>query len=162
MNNLSRLDLSYHLEVRKFIDAARRHACTQKTKYIHCPCIDCKNVVVFEDAEEISSHLICRGFMKDYLIRMKHGEVSLAPFAQANPVHVDGQNLDDGTQHHGPQSDPVMVDHSDDDDDDVGSKMHVKTLAKLELAKVNKQSFLRHCCTVIQILQCSLSKEWRH
>jgi hypothetical protein len=51
MYSLSRLDSLYHLEVRKFIDAARRHVCIQKTKYICCPCIECKNVVVFKDAE---------------------------------------------------------------------------------------------------------------
>jgi hypothetical protein len=58
MYNLSRLDPSYHLEVRKFIDAARRHACRQKTKYICCLCIEYKNIVVFENAEEISSHFV--------------------------------------------------------------------------------------------------------
>ena len=68
MYNLSRLDPSYLLEVLKFIDAARRHACRQKTKYICCPYIECKNVAVFEDVEEINSHLVRRGFMKDYLI----------------------------------------------------------------------------------------------
>ena len=68
MYSLSRLDPSYRLEVHKFIDAARRHACRQKTKYIYCACIKCKNVVVFEDVEEINSHLVRRGFMKDYLI----------------------------------------------------------------------------------------------
>ena len=73
MYNLSRLDPSYHLKVHKFIDAARRHACKQKMKYICCPCIECKNVVVIEDVEEISSHLVHRDFMKDYLIWVKHG-----------------------------------------------------------------------------------------
>ena len=97
MYSLSRLDPSYHLEVRKFIDAARRHACRQKMKYICCPCIECKNVVVFEDAEEISSHLVHRGFMNDYLIWVKHGEGSSAPSTEANPVHADALNMDDGT-----------------------------------------------------------------
>ena len=97
MYSLSRLHPSYHLEVRKFIDAARRHACKQKTKYICCPCIQCKNVAVFEDAEEISSHLVRRGFMKDYLIWVKHGDGSSAPSAEINPVHADGLNMDDGT-----------------------------------------------------------------
>jgi len=99
MYSLSRLDPSYRLEVRKFIVAARTHAYKQKTKCICCPCIECKNVAVFEDAEEISSHLVRRGFMKDYLIRMKHGEGSSAPSIEANPVHANGLNMDDGTQH---------------------------------------------------------------
>ena len=83
--------------VRKFIDATRRHACRQKAKYICCPCIECKNVAVFEDAEKISSHLVRQGFMKDYLIWVKHGEGSSVPSVEANPVHVDGLNMDDGT-----------------------------------------------------------------
>jgi hypothetical protein len=68
MYSLSRLDSSYHLKVRKFIDSTRRYAYRQKMKYICCLCIECKNVAVFEDAEEISYHLVCRGFIKDYLI----------------------------------------------------------------------------------------------
>jgi len=70
---------------------------TKDEVHICCPCIECKNVVVFEDAEEISSHLDRRGFMKDYLIWVKHGAGSSAPSAEANPVHVDGLNMDDGT-----------------------------------------------------------------
>jgi hypothetical protein len=102
MSSLSRLDPSYHLEVRKFIDATRRHACRHKMKYICCSCIEGKNVVVFEDAEKISSHLVRRGFTKDYLIWVKHGEGSSAPSAEVNLVHADGLNMDDGTRHHRP------------------------------------------------------------
>jgi len=70
---------------------------TKDELHICCPCIKCKNVVVFEDAEEISSHLVHRGFMKDYLIWVKHEEGSSTPYAKANPVHADGLNMDDGT-----------------------------------------------------------------
>ena len=59
-------------------------------------CLECKNVVVFEDAEEISSHLIHQGFMKDYLIWVKHGEGSSVSYTEANRVHADGLNMDDG------------------------------------------------------------------
>ena len=52
---------------------------------------------VFKDVEEISSHLFPRGFMKDYLIWVKYGEGSSAPSAEANLVHADGLNMDDGT-----------------------------------------------------------------
>ena len=74
-----------------------------------------KNVVVFEDAKEISSHLVHRGFMKDYLIWVKHGEGSSAPSVEANLVHADGLNMDDGARHHRPPTDPIMADLSDDD-----------------------------------------------
>jgi len=66
MYNLSRLDLSYIHEVYRFIDAAKKHAWRSKTKHIYCPCIDYKNIV-FNDTEPIISHLVCRGFMEDYL-----------------------------------------------------------------------------------------------
>ena len=85
------------MEVRSFIDAARRHAYREKTKDIYCSCIDCKNIVVFDDPEQIISHLVHRGFTKDYLIWVKHGEGSSAPSTEANPVHADALNMDDGT-----------------------------------------------------------------
>ena len=66
--NLSRLDLSYIPEVHRFIDAAKNHAGRTKAKHIYCPCMDCKNVVVFDDTELIISHMVYRGFMKDYMI----------------------------------------------------------------------------------------------
>jgi len=53
--------------------------------------------------------------MKDYLIWVKHGEGSSMSYAEANPVHVDGLNMDDGTQHLTPQTYPVMLNPSDDD-----------------------------------------------
>jgi hypothetical protein len=66
MYNLSRLDPSYISEVHRFIDdVAINHTWRIKTKHIYCPCMDCKNVVVFDDMEQIISHLVCRGFMKD-------------------------------------------------------------------------------------------------
>jgi hypothetical protein len=119
--NLSRLDPSYQLEVRRFIDTTKRHACREKTKYIYCTCIDCKNVVVFEDVDQINSHLVCRGFMKDYLIWAKHGEGSFTSCVVGNLVQE--------TQHHIPQTDPVMRDDSDDDFvgiQDVGEDVRVQ------------------------------------
>jgi len=53
--------------------------------------------------------------MKDYLIWVKHGEGSSAPSTEANPVHADALNMDDGTRHHRPQTNPIMADLSDDD-----------------------------------------------
>jgi hypothetical protein len=85
MHNLSTLDPSYRLEVHSFIDATRRHACREKRKHIYCPCVDRKNVVVIDDAEQIISQLIRRGFMKDYLIWVKHGESSSAALRNWQP-----------------------------------------------------------------------------
>ena len=89
MYNLSRLDSSYVPKVHRFIHTAENHAWRTKTKHIHCPCIDCKNIVVFDDIEQITSHLVCRGFMKDYLIWTKHGEGSSAPYITGNPENID-------------------------------------------------------------------------
>jgi hypothetical protein len=58
MYNLSRLDLSYISEVYRFIDVATEHAWRTKTNHIYCPCMDYKNVVVFDDTNQIISHLI--------------------------------------------------------------------------------------------------------
>jgi hypothetical protein len=89
MYNLSRLDPLYQLEVCRFIDATRRHVCRQKTKHVYCPYIDCTNVFVFEDVEQIISHLVRQGCMEDYLIWAKHGEGSSMPYAIGNPADID-------------------------------------------------------------------------
>ena len=54
MYNLSRLDLSYILEVHRFVDAAKNHALRTKTKHIYCPCIDFRNINIYEDTEAIN------------------------------------------------------------------------------------------------------------
>jgi hypothetical protein len=89
MYKLSRLDPSYIPEVHRFIDAAKNHARRTKKTHIHCPCMDCRNIVVFDDTQQILSHLVHRGFMKDYLIWTKHGESSSAPYTTRNPVNID-------------------------------------------------------------------------
>jgi hypothetical protein len=83
MYNLSRLDQSYISQVQWFIDVATEHAWRTKTKNIYCPCMDCKNVVVFDDTNQIISHLVCRGFVKDYTVCTKHGERSASYTTEA-------------------------------------------------------------------------------
>jgi hypothetical protein len=51
--------------------------------------MDCRNVVVFDDTQQFLSHLVRRGFMKDYLIWTKHGEGSSAPYTTRNPANID-------------------------------------------------------------------------
>jgi hypothetical protein len=60
MYNLSRLGPSYIFEVHRFIDVATNHTWRTKTEHIYCPCMDYKNVVVFDHKEQIISHLVCR------------------------------------------------------------------------------------------------------
>jgi len=63
MYNLSRLDPSYISEIHRFIDAAQNHAWRTKAKHIYYPCIDCKNIVVFDNTKQITYHLVYRGFL---------------------------------------------------------------------------------------------------
>jgi hypothetical protein len=60
MYKLSRLHPSYISKVHMFIDVATNHAWRTKKKHIYCPCMDCKNDVIFDDREQIISHLVCR------------------------------------------------------------------------------------------------------
>jgi len=111
MYNLSRLDPSYIPEVHRFVDAAKNHALRTKTKHIYCPCYDCRNILLFEDTEVIISHLVCRGFMKDYLIWTKHGEGSSAPYTVGDPAHIDTDGPGMPTDqffHDTPQSEHVV------------------------------------------------------
>ena len=91
---LERLDPLYLPEVLRFIDNAKNHTWITKNKYIHCTCMNCRNVVVFDDTQQILSHLICQGFIKDYLIWTKHEEGSSAPYRTGNPANNDAYGLD--------------------------------------------------------------------
>jgi hypothetical protein len=53
-----------------------------------------RNVVVFDDTQQILSHMVHRGFMKDYLISTKHGEGRSAPYTTGNPANIDVDGLD--------------------------------------------------------------------
>jgi hypothetical protein len=56
--------------------------------------MDRRNIVVFDDIHQILSHLVCRGFMKDYFIWTKHGEGSSVPYTTRNPMNIDVNGLD--------------------------------------------------------------------
>ena len=59
-----------------FFEAAENHAKTlkQNKDSIICPWRDCKNHLAFKDVTIIRSHLIMRGFVKDYIVWIHHGE----------------------------------------------------------------------------------------
>jgi len=63
-------------EVDKFIEAIEKHAMTltQNKDSIICLCSDCKNHLTWKDVTIIRSHLIMRGFVKDYTVCIHHGE----------------------------------------------------------------------------------------
>jgi hypothetical protein len=81
MYNLSKLDpsYSYRLKIYRFIDAAKRHACRENMKHIYCPCIDCKNIDVFDDIEEI----ILIWFVEFFLLFGAGEPITLRSFVKA-------------------------------------------------------------------------------
>jgi hypothetical protein len=71
-------------ELKKFIESAEKHARSEKTQRIHCPCKICKNIRVFSDTTIIRSHVLVCGFVDNYIIWMYHGEK--APPSTENPI----------------------------------------------------------------------------
>lgn len=66
---------SYMDEVSKFIDIGTTHAYSNNaTRYIHCPCHDCKSEKVYVDGSIIRDHLVMHAFTKGYTIWTYHGE----------------------------------------------------------------------------------------
>jgi hypothetical protein len=112
MYNLSRLDPSYISEVHRFIDVATEHAWRTKTNHIYCPCMDCKNVVVFDETNQIISHLVCREFVKDYTVWTKHGEGSSTPYT-TEAAEDERFQFVHGTHPPLPQSEHVMPNVTD-------------------------------------------------
>ena len=69
---------SYLHEVNTFLLATEKHSMeTKKATEILCPCSDCKNHLTWSDVTIIRSHLIMRGFVKDYTIWIHHGETTI-------------------------------------------------------------------------------------
>jgi hypothetical protein len=66
--------------------------------------MDRKIVVVFDDTDQIISHMVCRGFVKDYTIWTKHRESSSSPYMTGNSENIDDRfQFDHETQKHLPQ-----------------------------------------------------------
>jgi hypothetical protein len=122
-------DVLAHFEgVCAFLETAVQHASRQKEETIYCPCKVCKNVVLFKDCEAIHEHLVQNGFMDNYIIWTKHGEIQLGTKniiderAEENmgiPDEVCSRH-DDGCENDIGQDD---VDHSDKGSD-VEEPMH--------------------------------------
>ena len=82
MYNLPRMIPQYIQKLTTFIEAAKKHTNLCKSKEILCPCVDCDNKLAWTDIVEIRSHLVKRGFKKNYMIWTEHGEL--------DPHEVDG------------------------------------------------------------------------
>ena len=114
-------------ELDKFIKVAENHARKEKTSLIHCQGRVCGNLKVFSDPTTIRTHVIVSGFVKNYMIWKKLGDMDVLPptnnpldeiiqgddFGRIFDVYYDLDRDDDG----------VSVDngvggfHSDDVDD---------------------------------------------
>jgi hypothetical protein len=107
MYDLIRIDLMYLENVHQFIEEAKGHVNKHNKNDIFCPCVDCKNKIVWPDSKVVQSHLIKRGFKRNYTVWTKHGEID-------DTLHeVDtgvGDNISDGVFD---GDDP----HAADDDD---------------------------------------------
>ena len=76
MYDLLRFKAGFREEVDKFIEATEKHATTliENKDIIICSCKDCKNLIAWTNVAIIISHLIMRGFVKDYTVWIHHGE----------------------------------------------------------------------------------------
>jgi hypothetical protein len=105
-------DPVYIENVCHFVEEALMHANRQKKTDIFCPCVDCENKIAWSDSKVVKSHLIKRGFKKNYTIWTAHGEIDDALLE----VNTGG----DGDDNSHDQDDGVFDgdDHDIDDDDD--------------------------------------------
>jgi hypothetical protein len=67
MYGLSRFKPDFRDEVDKFIEAAEKHAMTLTQNKDSIICL-CKNHLAWKDVTIIRSHLIMRGFVKNYTV----------------------------------------------------------------------------------------------
>jgi hypothetical protein len=75
MYDLARIDPMYVENVRQFVEELMRHAIRQNKNDIFCPCVECENKIAWPDPKVIQSHLINRGFKRNYMLWIKHGEI---------------------------------------------------------------------------------------
>jgi hypothetical protein len=75
MYDLARMDPMYLENVHQFVEDAKRHANNQNKNDIFCPCVDCENKIAWPNSKVVKSHLIKRGFKRNYTIWIKHGEI---------------------------------------------------------------------------------------
>ena len=79
MYNAKRTDTYFRGELNKFIQIAQNHTRNEKTQLMHCPCKGCRNLRIFSDPTIIRSHVVVSGFVKDYMIWKKYGEMDAPP-----------------------------------------------------------------------------------
>jgi hypothetical protein len=61
--------------LRTFVSLLKRHANSQNKNNIFCPCVDRENKTAWPNSKVVQSHLINRGFKRNYTIWKKYGEI---------------------------------------------------------------------------------------
>jgi hypothetical protein len=61
--------------LRTFVSLLKRHANSQNKNDIFWPYVDCENKIARPDSKVVQSHLIKRGFKRNYIAWTKHGEI---------------------------------------------------------------------------------------
>ena len=95
MYDIKRHSYSFMSGVSKFVEVAKEHAHSNRTKKIRCPCFDCKNNIVWENTDVIKTHLIQRGFIADYKVWIHHGEAQLTGNTCVNNVNEEVHDADE-------------------------------------------------------------------
>ncbi|KAL6659456.1 hypothetical protein ACP70R_003496 [Stipagrostis hirtigluma subsp. patula] len=115
MYDVPRPDISYIIEVGKFIEAAKKHNFGRGEKKIWCLCLDCNNQKIWVDPEIMNSHLIMHGFVKNYKVWSCHGE-------SMETTSVETREQGSVTfEQVGDDINPLMTDAAhEDEDDDIG------------------------------------------
>jgi hypothetical protein len=75
MYDLARINPMYIENVHQFIEEAKRHANRQNKNDIFCPYVDCENKIAWLDPKVVQSHLIKRGFKRNYTLWTKYDEI---------------------------------------------------------------------------------------
>jgi hypothetical protein len=75
MYDLARIDPMYLKNVHQFVEEAKRYANRQNKNDIFCPCVDCEIKIAWPNSKVVQSHLIKRGFKRNYTMWIQHGEI---------------------------------------------------------------------------------------
>jgi hypothetical protein len=96
-----------------------QHASRQKEEIIHCPCKECKNVMMFKDREVIREPMVRSGFMDNYFIWTKHSETQLGTESIIDERPEKNMGItDDVCNHHNDRcEDDICQDDSDHSDE---------------------------------------------
>jgi hypothetical protein len=71
MYDLARIDPMHLENIRQFFEEAKRHANKQNKNDIFYPCVDCENKIMCLYSKIVQSHLIKRGFKRNYTVWTK-------------------------------------------------------------------------------------------